>query len=301
MLLAMVTSAAWLMFSAVFTLEKMFNVIFAGVIKGVNPSPPDIPSRFFELARVSILEAVKAILALNSGEVLLLLLALGGLIILIKMRKQIDSISKSFLLISVLMFAFIPFGVLTKVGVFRTLHFVSPLFPVFSSIFIMYVAKKRVWLRAIIISSITLLIILQLYRCQPLIPSANVLSKDSSANEPLVYANAVNSIYQRRMIEFAGRYTSGQIACDAATGSQMIGLTDLTFSANNLAWYYPLDKQQLEKRFDYFLIHLPGISGRIDEQAEIRTRDLILEAIDNSSVVYTNGESYVLAHTVIEP
>jgi hypothetical protein len=29
----------------------------------------------------------------------------------------------------------------------------------------------------------------------------------------------------------------------------------------------------------------------------MRTRDLILEAIYNSSVIYTNGESYALTHT----
>jgi hypothetical protein len=301
-LLAIVSCTAWLTFSATSALENLVDVIVRGVVMGVSPAPVEnLPSRFFELAHVSILEAAKVLLALNGGEILLLLLTIGGFVILLRMRRQLNDTSRYFLLISFLMLAFIPIGVLIKVGVFRALHFVSPLFPIFSSIFILHLTKRRIWLRAVILSSIVLLVILQLYRCQPLIPSANVLSKDLPANEPIVYASQVNSIYQRRMIEFAEHYSIGQIACDDVTRSQIIGLTDLNFSATRLAWYYPLDKHQLEKKYDYFLIHLPGASGRIDEQAEIRTRDLILGAIYNSSIIYTNGESYVLAHTPTQP
>jgi hypothetical protein len=293
-LLAIVSCTAWLMFSAVFTFEKMVDVIFGGVVMGVNPSPSDIPSRFFELARVSILETVKALLALNGGEFLLLLLTLGGFVILLRMRKRLDDASKYFLVISFLMLAFIPLGVMTKVGVFRALHFVSPLFPIFSSIFILHLAKRKMWLRVAMLSLILFVVTLQLYRCQPLIPSANILSKGLPASEPLAYISGVNSVYQRQMIQFAGRYLDGRIACDTATQSQIIGLTELNFSADHLSWYYPLDKSQPKKEYDYFLIHFPGVSGRIDESAELRTMDLIVGAVYNSSVIYSNGESFIL-------
>jgi len=101
------------------------------------------------------------------------------------------------------------------------------------------------------------------------------------------------------MIEFAGNYLNGRIACDLVTREQIKGLTDFSFSVAYITGYYPLDKSQLEKRYDYFLIHLPGASGPFKEQAEMRTRDLILEAIYNSSVIYTNGESYALTHSPI--
>jgi hypothetical protein len=57
-----------------------------------------------------------------------------------------------------------------------------------------------------------------------------------------------------------------------------------------------LDESIPEKNYDYFLIHLPGRSGGFQEQAEIRTRSLILEVLSNSShnLIYTNGESFVL-------
>ena len=155
------------------------------------------------------------------------------------------------------------------------------------------------WLAAVIFSLIILLATLQFYKCQPLIPPANVLKKNLPANEPIVYVTGVNSIYQRQMIEFVGNYVHGGIACDLITREQLIGLTDFSFSAAFITGYYPLDKSQLEKRYDYFLVHLPGPSGPFNEQAEMRTRDLILGAIYNSSVIYTNCESYTLLHSPI--
>jgi hypothetical protein len=125
-------------------------------------------------------------------------------------------------------------------------------------------------------------------------PSANVVSKDLPPNESIGEVNEVNTIYQRRMIEFAQRYVDGPIACDLVTQVQIESLTDFNFSLAYLTPYYPLDKNQPEIKHDYFLVHLPGISGKFSEPAELRTRDLILNTIYNSSIVYTNGESFIL-------
>ena len=284
---------AWLMFPAGFTFEAIVRTILVGVPRGTSPGGY-VPPRFFELARVDMFGAIKSILVFNGADAFLLLLTIGGLMVLLKMRKRVNHTSKFLFLISGLMLLFIPIGLLLKVGGFRVLHIASPLFPIFSGIFILYASKRRVWMRAVIFSSIILLATLQLYSCQPLIPSANIVLKDLPTSEPIVYVTDVNSIYQRRMIEFARDHVGGQIACDKVTRNQIKGLTEFDFSVAHLTWYYPLDKNQPGRTYDCFLIHLPGISGGFGEQAQIRTRDLIIEAIYNSSIIYTNGESYIL-------
>jgi hypothetical protein len=294
--------AAWLMFPARFTLESIVRVIFVGAPSGTAPELAQIPPRFFELARVDIFGAIKTVLVFHGIDAFLLLLTLFGLIIALKMRKQVNDDTLNFLLlISGLMLLLMPIAFLLQAGPgggegSRILYLASPIFPIFSGIFILYAGRRRVMMRAVMFLLIILLATLQLYGCQPLIPSANVLSKDLPTNEPIVYVTDVNSIYQRQMIKFASYHIGGQIACDRITLNQIIGLTEFNFSVANLKWYYPLDKNQLEIKYDCFLIHLPGASGAFDEQAEMRTRDLILEAIYNSSIIYTNGESYILAH-----
>lgn len=300
---------AWLMFSARHTFEQILHVLFVGVPSGITPRAENIPSRFFELFRVDIFGALRTILVFNGADIFLLLLTLGGLIVLVKMRKQLNNTSNLLLLIISLMLVLVPIGLLLRVGQFRVVDLASPLFLTLSGIFVLYIGKigkRRALMGAVIFSSMILLATLQLYRCQPLIPTANVLSKDLPATEYIIDVIQVNSIYQRQMIEFAKNYIEGQIACDHITRNQIIGLTDFNFSATHLlhayerGWYYPLDKNQLEKEYHYFLIHLPGVSGQFGESAETRTRDLILEATYNSSIVYTNGESYVLHRNYLQ-
>ena len=286
---------AWLMFAGEFTFEAILRVIFVDVPSGRAPEAAQLPSRFFELARVDIFGAIKSVLVFHGADVFLLLLTLAGLIILLKMRKE-DKTSKFLFLFEGLLLLFFPIGFTLKVGGTRILHIARLLFPIFCGISILHVTKKGAWKHIVIFSSIILLATLQLYSCQPLIPSANIISKDLPTSEPIVYVNKVNSIHQRQMINFARDHVTGRIAYDHITGNQIVGLTELNFSVAHFAWYYPLDKSRSEREYDCFLIHVPGISGGFGERAEMRTRDMILEAIYDSSIVYTNGESYILAH-----
>ncbi len=294
---ATLISGVWLVFSARFTFENIVKTLFISLQGGPTPTGGYIPSRFFELTRLDISSSIKTILVYYGLDVFLLFLTLGGLVILLKMRKNLDSASNFLFLLSGSMLLLIPMGFLLQVGGFRVLHLASPLFLIIPAAFIKYVFKKKFRLRAFIILSIIFLAPLQLYSCQPLIPSANVLSKDLPTNEPIVYVTNVNSIYQRQMIEFAEDYIAGRIASDKVTKNQIFGLTEFEFYVNHVVRYYPLDRNKLEENYEFFLIHLPGISGGFGEQAEIRTRDLIIEAIYNSSIIYTNGESYILSHS----
>jgi hypothetical protein len=296
LLAATLICVAWISFPAERALEKISRLVFIGALAGKTPAAEQITPRFFELAQADILAALKTFLVFYGVDIFLLLLTFASLIILLKRLKQLDNTSKFLFLMCGVTLVSMPLSYLSKLGLFRVLHFLSTLFPIFTSIFILRTCKRRKYLIVVIISLVVLLAPIRLYKCQPLIPSANTLKEDLPASEPIVHVTGVNSIYQRQMIEFASVYVRGGIACDLVTREQIVGLTDFSFSVAYLTGYYPLDKRQLEKRYDYFLVHLPGASGPFNEQAEIRTRDLILEAICNSSVIYTNGESYTLTH-----
>jgi hypothetical protein len=291
----------WLMFPARYTFE---TIVRLGFLRVQGEGAESVPPRFLELARVNMLGAFNTLLATDGAEIFLLLLASTGLIILLRTWKHLEKTSRSFLVVGATVFLFIPLGGLLSIGVFRIVFFASTLFPIFASIlFVEYEGKRAMRLRKVVLPSIVLLILLSaalgLYGCQPLIPSASILLKDLPVDQPLGYVTSVNSIYQRQMIEFAQNNVAGQIACDSVTGDQITGLTDLNFSANHLTYYYPLDKKQPAKDYSYFLIHVPGIAGPFSNSAETRTRDMILTVINNSSNIYTNGESYILLNQTI--
>lgn len=305
-ILAMITvTLAWLTFSANRVLSDMTNT-WLGMIAGITPKKGYVPSRLFELTAKSIFGSVKSVIVYNGVDVFLLLFTIVGLIFVLKTLKQSENNTLKFLfLFNALLLLFLVLGMSMKVGQFywtRVVNFVRISYPIFSGIAILYVIKRRT-LRAVIFLSIIFLATLQFYPCQPLIPPANTISEDLPANEPVVYAVSVNSIYQRQMIQFAEKYAHGRIATDKVTGNQIMGLTQYNFS-RNVILYYPIatlvDKNIVEREYDYFLIHLPGKSGAFSEQAEMRTRELILGTVKNSSVLYTNGESYICAGASIK-
>lgn len=291
-------SVAWLMFQTEATLETVVHLVSIGIPSGKPPTATFIPPRFFELAQVDLLGAMKVLLVFHGADVFLLLLTLAGLIILMKMRKKANASSNFLFSFTFLVFLLLPLGLLARVGGFRLLRMVGPVFPIFCGLLLAHLSSKKAWLTAIIFSLIILLATLQIYRCQPLIPSANVLSKELSISEPIVYLTQINSIYQRQMIKFAREHVKGRIACDGTTRNQILGLAEYNFSiAQVIYWgYSPLEESNSELEYNFFLIHFPGVSGPFREQAEYRTRDLIVEVICNSSIMYTNGESYVLVH-----
>lgn len=288
-------SVAWLMFPAHKALEGISRLFFVAMPSGTTPPTEYLPSTFFELARVDILAAMKTFLVYYGSDVFLLLLTLVGLVVLLNRLQQLNDAANFLFLFGVLAFILIPIGALIKLGVTRILHFERLLFPIFSGVAALYICKKRSWIRPIIMASIVLLATVELYGCQPLIPSASILYKDLSTSEPIGYVNQVNSIYQRQVVNFAHDHVVGRIASDSLTKNQIVGLTGYNFSLTHLVEYYPLDKRQPMRGYDFFIIHIPGKSGTLREKAEIRTPNLILEAIYNSSIVYTNGESYILA------
>lgn len=299
-LATMTVTLGWLMFSANKALYSMVSIL-PQVLPVTTPESTygSIPFRLFELMDKSIFAAAKSVIVYHGADFFLLLFTVVGLVFVFKtFRQSDDRVLKFLFLINVILILFLVLGVSLNVGQFfwsRITIVTRILYPIFSGIAILYVIRRKT-LCAVIFLSIMLLATFQLYGCQPLIAPASTLSKDLPANEPVVYVVEVNSIYQRQMISFAEAYAHGLIAADRVTTGQIIGLTQYNFS-RSATWYYPIarlvDKTLVQREYDYFLIHLPGKSGAFIEQAEMRTKELILDTIYNSSIFYTNGESYI--------
>jgi hypothetical protein len=294
-------SLAWLMFRGYSALIEISRDFFIGVPTGTTPHAESIPPTFFQLARVDVLGAARTFLVYYGADLFLLILTLAGLVIMLRMRKKLNNAGSFLLLFCGLALVITLIGVFLGLGATRALTFERILSPIFAGTAIFYIGKKRKWVRPIIFVSIILLATLELYGCQPLIPSANVVYKGLPASVPIGYVDDVNSIYQRQVVSFALNHVVGVIASDAITYNQIVGVTEYNFRVTHVINYYPIDKGQPPQEYDLFIIHVPGKSGILEEKVEVRTPDLILQTVYNSSIVYTNGESFILAHSYPQP
>jgi hypothetical protein len=292
-------TAASIMFQATPILEAISYQLFSAVPSGLTPQSEYISYSFFEHARTNIISAAKSFTVYYGADAFFLLLTIAGLIVLLKMRRKLNSATTFLSIFGWSILIFMLTGYIFKIGAPRSMHFIRLLFPFLSSVFVTYAAKNT-RVRTLVLPITFLLIILlgtiELYGCQPLVPPANVLYKDLPPDVPMSYVNLVNSIYQRKMIYFAEDYVDGKIAAASPTSNQILGLTQINFSMENLVRYYPLEKSSPEREYDYFLIHLPRKSGPPYVGPRLRTENLIVEAVLNSSVVYTNCEAYIIIY-----
>jgi len=300
--LIVIINLGWFLLKAVDLSNKLLPQYMIGAEATASES---IPSRFFGL---DLVNAIRVILVSNGGDMILLLFSLIGIVVAIKKKNLFGSRLRFLIFYNIVLWSIMLVQFITGLGGKMYLRFIMLsliVSPIFSGISIYYFSGKktnRSKASVLFLSLIMILATIELYTCQPFVPSASVVSKDLPSDEPITYVNEVNSAYQRYMIEHAERYIQvGLIACDTVTRNQIIGLTNYNFSLHHLAWYYPLSavlgQNSIEKEYDYFLIHFPGKSGAFQEKAEMRTRSLVLGALNNSNILYTNGESHILAKT----
>jgi len=308
-LTVVVVNFTWLSFKATHIFDTIIGIEILYIKRSIGFETiykTSVPPRFFEIGFV---DELKTILVFHGADILLIILTLIGVMVVIK--KYCDRSKPTLMFFSLYVVSLWLFLV-AGVFLFRhaeqwyerliTLSFVVS--PIFSGISLFYIKKKMRNTTLIIFVIILLLMALaaiELYRCQPLIPPSTTISKDLPTDEPLVYVNIVNTAYQRYMIKHAERHIPNgvPVACDRISLYQIRGLTGYSFSHFH-QYYYPflklLDQNVTERKFDHFLIHFPGKSGALHEKAEIRTRGLISQVIYNSSVIYANGESYILTN-----
>ncbi|MCW4030145.1 MAG: hypothetical protein NWE92_10930 [Candidatus Bathyarchaeota archaeon] len=288
-------TCAWLLFMSYPALTNVLRTFFVGVPSGTTPSSESISPTFYTLLEHDFFGAVRTFSVYYGAVLVLLVLTLFGLLLLLKERKKLNDRARFIIVVGILLVVFIFLGVVLKFGPTRALAFESLLFPIFVGFFIAKFYKKRKWLSGLFVILIMFTAVIQVYSCQPLIASANSVYPDLSSEVPIGYANAVNSVYQRQIANFAiTHFSSGRIAADLNTHEQLLQVANYSFVAEHLVKYYPLDPTAPYMAYSVLMVHTPGKAGIIDELAPYRTTDIILETVYNSSVVYTNGESYML-------
>lgn len=297
-LLGAFINTLWFVFKAKPTLREINRLIFFAVPTESTPQTEYIPVSFFEHLRINLLSAIKSFSVLYGADAFYLVLMFASLLLLLKKKNELNKSLKFILIYGWVILILMVIGYSIKLGIGRAMHFARLFYPIFSSIFLVQTNKfnkKGKMFSAMLIIIIIIFSTIELYRCQPIVPSANVLYNDIPKEVPIGEVGLVNSIYQRKMIKFIELYSNNRrIACTKITKSQVIGLTKITFSTNTLVNYNPLDKSQKMLEHDYFMLNLPGKSGILSVDAKFRIPSLIKENIYNSSSIYSNGESYIL-------
>ena len=299
LLISFISDIAWITYQI--TPIKLFKnfLTLLGLTRAVTPT-------FYTLYVADLLSTIKIIILHYGTDLFISFLVLISIIILI---RNID-LRKNYV-IQFLIYLIIVIWSLTIIGfvfgisfnywgrVFRLTYII---YPFLYSIFLLKILhdKYNVDIMIFIFSIIIIFSSIQFY-CNPFfVPPASSIDPNLPSDEPIEYRGEVNTIFQRQMISFTEEKISDRIASDAVTRNQIIGLTDKDFSRKYLTWYYPPNKiiypDLEEQEYEYFLIHLPGISGSFEEKALVRSKAVILDQIydENYDVIYMNGESFIL-------
>lgn len=163
---------------------------------------------------------------------------------------------------------------------------------------------KKTWVKSIALASVLFMCIcfslIQVFPYQPLVPKADVLSRDLPQDMYILDLMVVNTIYQEKMISFAERFSPSDfyITSDRVTRWQIFGFANPSFSSRHV-WGSPLDPNMSneDEKWDIFLLHYGERSGPLNEKVEYRTREAIEELRDTlGNVIYDNGESFIIAH-----
>jgi hypothetical protein len=296
-------TCAWLMFQAGATLQTLVNIITVQVPTATTPGSEQIPVGSLKLLLISPLSTLGSIVVLYGADILFLFMTVASLLLMLRMRKKLNHISKFLAILCLVVLILMPVGVILQAGFPRLLNVAEfMLFPIFSSIFVFSILSKNTRIRKLIVGIVLFLILflatLQFYECQPLMAPANVVHKELPPNIYSSYIGLVNSIYNRQMILFAERYVPGRIATVDPITTQIIGLTYANFSLNVVS-YDPLDASLPKPQYDYFLINMPGPAGDYAGTSDLSLNDptTMSNYILNQTIIYTNGESYVLANS----
>ena len=293
---------AWFMFQANNTLQTIVEIFTVGIPTGSNPVSQRIGTGSFSLLQVDPIAAATSFFVIYGADVFFLFLTFIGLLFMLRLRKKLTPISKFFgILCSIILLLGVLGGVISAGGP-RLLYVAELLFPIFSGVFVFNLLKKKTRVRKLIVGAVFFMILfsatIEFYGCQTLVPSANVLYKDLPSGVPLNNLGQVNSIYQRQMIIFSAKYIPEKVAAVFPIINQIIGLTDTNFSLK-VVTYDPLDSNLKKPYYNFLLINVPGPAGDFagNPDLSLNIPGLVSNYISNQTIIYTNGESYVIVNT----
>jgi hypothetical protein len=300
----------WWSFEATSFLES-----FSGIVREIF-SPEKvvgvIPARFFQIP----LFAQLRVLVVNyvNDAILGIMTFLGLFVFLRKSRERELASAKTLYIILLMIFAIISaivvFQFATNFGGIEYERFILDamiLSPFLVGLalwnFDRHVARvihNDTFKSLIVGSAISLLFsvcLLSVFQFQPLIPQANVLSKNLPDNEYLMDTRMVNTVYQKQMISFAERFSRGDalIDSDAVTMYQTFGFAPSLFSRQT--WSDPLQPNWNQtKEWDLLLLHGGDRAASFSERAEYHTEEIINHLRSIGNLVYDNGESFIVAN-----
>jgi len=209
-------------------------------ILGVGPKgePVTYLEQLPSLLSLSLPNMLRIVFVCYGADLFLLFLTLLGVIVIMRKSHQ----SKHLFLITTFLLSIWLFycaqliitsgksGLIEYIRIFRYSLVLSP---IFIGILLSHFKSKK--FTSLILSTIIIIGIMQLYGYQPLLPIASTVRPNLPSNEYILYVGMVTSAYQRYMINYAEEHIStGRIACDMITGNQILGLTDYNFSKSNL-------------------------------------------------------------------
>jgi hypothetical protein len=289
-------SLSWLMFQAVASLQAVGQIFFDEIPTGKTPVSEYISPTFFDRLQTNPLPQIASFIVYYGADFFFLVLTVVGLIMLFKHRK-LNKPSKFLVIFCIIILVLLGAGVIAKAGGPRALGVARLLFPIFAGVVVFKIGRKTRFKSIVLGIMLSLMIILsttQFYGYQPLLPTANTFFKDVPNSEYLSSTGIVNTIYQRQMVIFAEKNVEGELACVDPTENQIIGLWNSTLSVLRVMQYYPLDNTTPVQQYDYFLVQMPGIGGLPGVDPRLRVPDVVGAYISNQTIVYSNGESYIV-------
>jgi len=138
--------------------------------------------------------------------------------------------------------------------------------------------------------------LIQIFPYQPMVPRADVLSKDLPASDYIVDLREVNTMCNIAAITFAEKHstTGTRIASDIVTRWQIYGFASEAFN-NGHIWYGPLETTPT-LNWDIFILHYDGTPGPLIEKVENRTAErieLLRDTLGNT--IYDGGGCFIIA------
>lgn len=309
-LLYVVLLAAWWTNISIFNLETLAGyvwMLFTG-----ETAIALIPVRFYQ---IPLFAQLQVLTVFHLGDFVMGALSLFGLFILHRKfrRKEFSNETQSiYLLLTILLgigVSFLSFQFASGFGALqysRLVAYVMPLCVPLAGLtlwqlkgFLGHISSKvvRNMAFALFLFVLIFMCLIQFFPYQPLIPKADVLSKDLPENEYIIDLGRINTVYQKEMISFAERHSSNaRITSDKVTMAQMYGFSNHSFFSRH-TWHSPLiPNQDKDLLWDLFLLHTSK-AGPFQEKVEYRTN----EKIENhrfkaGNTIYDNGESFIISY-----
>lgn len=298
----------WWAFKAKFYLNVLADMLKRIFVVEAVKGP--IPTRFFE---IPLLAQIKFLAVFYLKAIIIVTLGIFGLFVLIGKfkRKELADNTKDFYFNLLLVFSIISTVLFSQFVISfgemeysRFIFYAMMLSPFLVGLALWRLDKtlttifrngrKKNVAFASIMFILFCLCLIQVFSYQPMVPRANILSKDLSEDEYLLDLGMVNTIYQKEMISHAERYSpfNAKIASDRTTRFQIYGLTNASFSSKHI-WYSPLEHPNLE--WNLFLLHIDEIAGPFNEKAEYRSKERISEFLETGNAIYHNGMSVIMS------